>query len=149
MGEGGTQCYRTMVLAIVVLRAPAFRASSVAARERCVQDRRSRRHTFFQSRGIDQRLEGRSRLADRLGRTIELTFHKIVAPNHGENMPTTHVHSQQCTLHQRLLIQGQNREFPCWVDLGHAHLNHIATPEQLSTDVSTEGWIYVPDPGMP
>src|SRR5262249_26588512 len=76
------------------------------------------------------------------------TFHKIVAPHHGQHMPAAHVHGQQCTLHQRLLIQSQDMEFPCWVDLGYAHLNHIATPEQLSTQVSTEFWVYLPDPGI-
>src|SRR5262245_58092150 len=40
-------------------------------------------------------------------------------------------------------------EFPCWVDFGHMHLNHITTPEQLPTYVSTERWVYLPDPGMP
>src|SRR5262252_3291667 len=39
--------------------------------------------------------------------------------------------------------------FPCRIDLGYAYLNHIATPEQLPTYVSTERWVYLPDPGMP
>src|SRR5262249_8549692 len=64
-------------------------------------------------------------------------------------MPGAYVHGQQCPLYQRLLIQGQNMVFPCWVDLGDAYLNHIATPEQLPTYISTEGWVYLPDPGMP
>src|SRR5262249_23089164 len=84
-----------------------------------------------------------------LGCSIELAFRKIVSSNHCQHMPAAHIHSQERTLDQRVLLQGEGVQFPRRIDLGHTYLNDITTPEELTTYLSTQLWVHLPDPGIP
>ncbi len=52
----------------------------------------------FERRGIHDGFEARTRLAERLGRTVELTLRKIVPAHHGENLAGFRVHAHDGTL---------------------------------------------------
>ncbi len=62
-----------------------------------VGDLRGRGHAGIEPRGVDERLDGRARLAQRLGGAVEAAETRIEAALHGHDAAGLRVLEQQCT----------------------------------------------------
>ena len=64
-------------------------------------------------------------------------------------MSAAHIHRHQCPLHERILFQRQGVGFAGRINLGDAHLNDIAPPQQLPTRLGIQRRVNMPYPGIP
>ena len=89
----------------VVVRPPDRLAEARIDLERRVHHHRGRRVAVVERRGIDERLERRARLAERLGGAVELAFGEGEAADHGQHAAGMRVHRDERALDLRHLLE--------------------------------------------
>ena len=92
MLDAVAQRVRSAGLAFEVLRASRRRARALVDLDRLVEHDRRRRVAVVERRRVDERLEGRARLAHRLRRAVELRLVEREAADHGEDAAGIGVH---------------------------------------------------------
>ncbi len=108
----------------VVLR-PPDRAVRIDHLDGRIEDHRGRRISIVERRRIDDRLERRSGLSQRLRRAVEFGFRVREPADHREDAPGARVHGHQCALDLGHLLQGVIARLA----LDRRHVNHVADLE--------------------
>ena len=92
--DAEAQRRRAVELALVIFRPPGFLAGALVDLQRRVQHDRGRRVAVIERGGIDDRLERRAGLPQRLRRAVELALVVGKAADHGEDASGQRIHRQ-------------------------------------------------------